>query len=61
MIMVLDPLWSVFRDGERVTIAAFFSQESAERVLTEWRAREAAGGRPDVTTEGLYVAQIDQP
>ena len=51
-------LYSVFRDGRRATVAAFFTRESAERQIDSWREREAKGGRPDVSTEGLYVDRV---
>lgn len=51
-------IWSVFRDGKRVTVSSFFTERSAQRQLDAWIQREAAGGRPDVTTEGLYVDRV---
>lgn len=51
--------WSVFdrRTGQQVTVAVFRTEASAQRTLNDWRRREVKGGRPDVTTEFLYVAQ----
>lgn len=52
--------WAIFdsRTGERVTVAAFLTEASAQATLEDWRRREARGGRPDVSTKDLYVGRL---
>jgi hypothetical protein len=51
-------MWSIFRDGRRATVAAFFTKESAESMIASWVERHAKGGRPDVEVDGLYADVI---
>lgn len=47
--------WTIVdrRDNRPVTIVSFFSRESAQDQIEEWRERHARGGRPDVSLDRL--------
>lgn len=48
-------LWCIEdrRTGRRMSVAAFFTEDSALATIKEWRSRHDKGGRPDITAEML--------
>lgn len=44
--------------GAPATSVSFTRREDAETVLAEWRRRQAAGGRPDVSAEFLSRLEV---